>query len=143
VNSIAGEEIKKSGLDDNNRVQLVDLTIHRVTIDNAFTRSYTGVRYHHSYDEMNNTDFVLLDGPDVGKYNADTTLNLQDMVDTIGYVPAYWIDGREGTRAFYNHLGYGENEVHSRRDVYEVMKSHPELTEQEAKEYLSTHKIVL
>jgi hypothetical protein len=127
------DKIKKSGLDENNRVKLVDMTTHNITIDTSFV----GVRYHHGYEELKNTDFVIIDGPELNKLNANATLNLQDMVESIGYIPPYWIDGRSDTIEYYTQLGYAEYQVHSRRDVYEVMKQYPTFSEWEAKNFIS------
>ena len=137
------EKIQKSGLDLNNRVQLVDITTHTVELTKDFTKSYIGVRYEHGYENMQETDLVLIDGPELNKLNADTTLNLHDMVNTIGYVPTYWIDGRHRTVQYYNHLGYEEHQIHARRDLYEVRKLHPELSDDQAQQYVITNNFKL
>ena len=58
-------------------------------------------------EDIEGVDFVILDGPDLHpkhwENNVDTTFNLMDIVNHIGYEIPFFIDGRTGTRDFYTY----------------------------------------
>jgi len=74
-------------------------------VDNAESTEFntTGVRYIHPIEDIKEVDFVILDGPNLRDFESDpnTTFNLMDIVNHLGYEIPYFIDGRTGTRDFY------------------------------------------
>ena len=89
-----------------NNIKLVDVV--EDTFDGG-TKYYnvSGVRYVHPMEDIEGVDFVILDGPDLHpkhwENNPDTTFNLMDIVNHIGYEIPFFIDGRTGTRDFYTY----------------------------------------
>ena len=88
--------IKEYGLDPKGSVNLVPL-------ETGFEDNCTGARYLHSYEGLEEVDYVIIDGPDIGKLNVSTTYNLLDMWRKFDRFIPYFIDGRHGTKQFYNH----------------------------------------
>ena len=72
-----------------------------------------GVRYIHPMEDIQGVDFVIIDGPKLfSKYRTkklQTTFNLKDIVDYLGYEIPFFIDGRNRTVTYYNQLGYKKN----------------------------------
>lgn len=66
------------------------------------------VRYIHEYDFAIKPELVIIDGPDLRNFNptADTTRNLLDIYEIYGDDIPYWIDGRSGTKEYYDRRGY-------------------------------------
>lgn len=71
------------------------------------------LRYDHSYDGLENVDFVIIDGPDYRLYPtpsnhpSNATTNLKDLVELKGEEIPYFIDGREGCVKYYKiNCGY-------------------------------------
>lgn len=88
--------IKEYGLDEKGSVNLVP-------VETGFEEVCTGARYIHSYEGLEEVDFVILDGPDIGKLGVNTTFNLLDMWKKFNKFIPYFIDGRKGTKLFYKH----------------------------------------
>lgn len=86
--------IKDYGWDEKNSVNLVPIELGVVD-------GWTGARYLHSYEGLEEVDYVIIDGPDIGKLDVNTTFNLLDMWEKFGRFIPYFIDGREGTKRFY------------------------------------------
>lgn len=94
-------KIKTGGLDKEESVILADVELVPERVCNK-----VAVRYLHSYEHLQDVDLVLIDGPDIRKWNADTTINFLDLVNETGRQIPYFIDGRSGTKEFYDDLGY-------------------------------------
>jgi len=59
-------------------------------------------RYHHSYDEMKEVDFIILDGPDVGRYDIAAIVNVIDLHERFSTnTIKIFIQGRRGTTDYY------------------------------------------
>ena len=86
--------IKDYGWDEKNSVNLVPIELGVVD-------DWTGARYLHSYEGLEEVDYVIIDGPDIGKLDVNTTFNLLDMWQKFDRFIPYFIDGREGTKRFY------------------------------------------
>ena len=89
-----------------NNIKLVDVV--EDTFDGGTKyHNVSGVRYVHPMEDIEGVDFVVLDGPDLKpelwKNNPDTTFNLMDIINHIGYEIPFFIDGRIGTRNFYTY----------------------------------------
>jgi len=75
--------------------------------------SYTGHkdqlgRYYHSYEGMEEVDFVIIDGPDVGRYNICATTNIVDLHERFpNNKISVFIQGRISTTEYYIEL-YGD-----------------------------------
>jgi|TARA_B100000287_G_scaffold417576_1_gene453509 hypothetical protein len=70
-----------------------------------------GVTYIHPMEDIQGVDFVIIDGPDLQTFTSkpDTTFNLKEIVDYLGYEIPFFIDGRRGTIIYYDKLGYKKN----------------------------------
>lgn len=100
-------KIKLSGFDVNNVVSLVECT---PLIAETPNKNYQGCRYEHSYENIPKPDLVIIDGPDLRLFDPvlDTTINLKEMYDYYNCNDInYYIDGRGGTKSYYENLGYG------------------------------------
>ena len=100
-------KIKLSGFDVNNVVSLVECT---PLIAETPSKDYQGCRYEHSYENIPKPDLVIIDGPDLRLFDPvlDTTINLKEMYDYYNCNDInYYIDGRGGTKSYYENLGYG------------------------------------
>jgi hypothetical protein len=86
----------EKGWNKYNNIKLVDI----IESTEFNTR---GVRYIHPIEDIKEVDFVIIDGPDLKQFQSDpnTTFNLMDIVNHLGYEIPYFIDGRSGTRDFY------------------------------------------
>ena len=59
-------------------------------------------RYYHSYDGMEDVDFVIIDGPDVGRYNIRAVINVVDLHERFSNNKInVFIQGRKETTKFY------------------------------------------
>ena len=89
-----------------NNIKLVDAVEYTFDGGSEY-KKISGVRYVHPMEDIDGVDFVIIDGPDLRpelwKNNPNTTFNLMDIVNHIGYEIPFFIDGREGTRDFYTY----------------------------------------
>ena len=92
------------GWNKHNNIKLVDV----VQFDKG-NRSY--VKYNHTMKDIKGVDFVIIDGPNLRKFEPFpySTTNLEDIVEHLGYEIFYFIDGRLGTKKYYDELGYTKN----------------------------------
>ena len=94
------------GWNEHNNIKLVDI------VENKYN-NVDGVRYVHTMEDIQGVDFVIIDGPKLfSKYRKkklQTTFNLKDIVDYLGYEIPFFIDGRNRTVTYYNQLGYKKN----------------------------------
>ena len=88
--------IKEYGLDPKGSVNLVP-------VETGIEDGSSGARYIHSYEGLEEVDFVIIDGPDIGALKVKTTFNLLDMWRKFHKFIPYFIDGRKGTYQFYKH----------------------------------------
>lgn len=88
--------IKEYGLDPKGSVNLVP-------IETGTEGNTSGARYLHSYEGLEEVDYVIIDGPDIGALKVSTTFNLLDMWKKFNRNIPYFIDGRKGTKLFYQH----------------------------------------
>ena len=59
-------------------------------------------RYYHSYDGMEDVDFVMIDGPDTGRYNIRATTNVVDLHEKFPNNKInVFIQGRTSTTEYY------------------------------------------
>jgi len=59
-------------------------------------------RYYHSYDGMEDVDFVMIDGPDTGRYNIRATTNVVDLHERFPNNKInVFIQGRISTTEYY------------------------------------------
>ena len=59
-------------------------------------------RYYHSYDGMEDVDFVMIDGPDTGRYNIRATTNVVDLHERFPNNKInVFIQGRDSTTNYY------------------------------------------
>ena len=59
-------------------------------------------RYYHSYDGMEDVDFVMIDGPDTGRYNIRATTNVVDLHERFPNNKInVFIQGRISTTDYY------------------------------------------
>ena len=59
-------------------------------------------RYYHSYDGMEDVDFVIIDGRDVGRYNIRAVINVVDLHERFSNNKInVFIQGRKETTKFY------------------------------------------
>ena len=94
----------KKGYNKYNNIKLVDIVEDTYkSEDNDHYDITCGVRYIHPIEDIEGVDFVIIDGPDLKQFQSDpnTTFNLMDIVNHLGYEIPYFIDGRSGTRDFY------------------------------------------
>jgi len=92
----------ENGWNKHNNIKLVDT-------EESTENNHRGVRYTHSMEDVEGVDFVIIDGPHLLSFptGPNTTFNLKDIVNHLGYEVPYFIDGRSGTRDFYsNDLSY-------------------------------------
>ena len=94
----------ENGWNEHNNIKLVDIVEYTFDGGSKY-HNIAGVRYVHSMEDIEGVDFVIIDGPDLHpkhwKNNPNTTFNLMDIVNHIGYEIPFFIDGRKGTRDFY------------------------------------------
>lgn len=88
--------IKEYGLDPKGSVNLVPL-------ETGLEDGSSGARYIHSYEGLEDVEYVIIDGPDIGKLGVNTTYNLLDMWRKFNRFIPYFIDGRGGTVEFYRY----------------------------------------
>ena len=59
-------------------------------------------RYYHDYKGMEDVDFVIIDGPDVGRYNIYATINVDDLHERFPNNKInVFIQGRKSTTEYY------------------------------------------
>ena len=59
-------------------------------------------RYYHSYDKMEEVDFIIIDGPDTGRYNIRATTNVVDLHERFPNNKInVFIQGRYSTTNYY------------------------------------------
>ena len=87
--------------------------INFVEVEETTEDGCTGVRYIHPMEDIQGVDFVIIDGPNLRiEYHSNgpnTTFNLKDIVEYVGYEVPFFIDGRSGTVEYYDRLGYTKN----------------------------------
>lgn len=70
------------------------------------------VRYIHSFDGLEDVDFIIIDGPDYRVHTmmngepSSITDNITIMREHFGKDIPFWIEGRAGTQQFCKELGY-------------------------------------
>jgi len=68
--------------------------------------------YVHDYEEFKNVDLVIMDGPDLSRFDPYpfSIINLKKLVELKGEEIPFFIDGRTGYNIYYKeHLGYKTN----------------------------------
>ena len=87
----------ESGWNKYNNINLVEM-------EETIEYDISGIRYIHPMEDIQGVDFVIIDGPDLQSFSSDpnTTFNLMDIVNHLGYEVPYFIDGRRFTRNFYS-----------------------------------------
>lgn len=92
------------GWNKHNNIKLVDVV--------QFAKgNLSYVRYNHPMEDIKGVDFVIIDGPNLEEFEPFpySTTNLEDIVEHLGYEIFYFIDGRLGTKRYYDELGYTKN----------------------------------
>lgn len=96
--------IKEGGLDPWGSVNLAETEFVEVEHP-MFNTPRPAARYVHSYEGLEEVDFVIIDGPDLKNpkfpVTLNTTVNLLDMWEKFHRFIPYFIDGRSGTKEFY------------------------------------------
>lgn len=96
-----------SGWNVKNSIKLVDLD---------FVDTVEGVlRYVHPIEDIQDVDFIIIDGPDYRLYEIDSggpsssTDNIKVIYDTLNREIPFWIEGRSGCQRFYKNLNYSKH----------------------------------
>lgn len=96
--------IKEGGLDPWGSVRFAETEYVEAARPNI-SKPTAGARYVHSYDDLEDVEFVIIDGPDLRNpkfpHTINTTVNLLDMWEKFHRFIPYFIDGRSGTKEFY------------------------------------------
>lgn len=88
----------------NNSIKLVDVEY----VDK--TKGY--LRYVHPVEEVENVDFVIIDGPNYQVFLTDdgtpsnVTDNLEVLYNKLERIIPFWIEGRSGCQNYYRELNY-------------------------------------
>ena len=78
-------------------------------------------RYYHSYDGMEDVDFVMIDGPDTGRYNIRATTNVVDLHERFPNNKInVFIQGRDSTTKYYIEK-YGDKFKHINKNGWGVL----------------------
>ena len=86
-----------NGWNKHNNIFLVDVDHF------SYLGKFHVIRYLHPIQDIIDTDFMIIDGPDLTLYDPYpvSTINLLDLVQHTGREIPYFIDGRTSTKTFY------------------------------------------
>jgi len=105
-NKIFFDEANDKGWNYKNSIQLVESIGYT---ENIAGKNVNVVKYIHEYTDILNAEFVIIDGPDLRRFDPypESTMNLKELVDLTGKEIPFWVDGRRGTQhMYYNRLKY-------------------------------------
>lgn len=86
-------------------------SIKLVNID-YIDKNIGAVRYIHTIEEVEDVDFVIIDGPDYRLFTmnngtpAGITDNLEVLCNKLERTIPFWIEGRSGSQEYYRKLNY-------------------------------------
>lgn len=96
-----------------NTVNLVDIGCVDTVVckHRVLAQEYTSCRFLHSYKDIEEVDFVIIDGPGYSGSpycNCEITLNWEDLSKHFKRDIKCWIDGRNCCRDYYKEIGYSK-----------------------------------